>query len=130
VTELFLIVLIVSMLALALGVVTFALAMRRADAAESVSPAGPVHTLATEAPPFFADSMVTSVTTSTSRAAAVSPEALVPRIERHIHLEHAAAEAFLERPTEQSLHSRTASPLLRARETIARSPGNRFDELR
>jgi hypothetical protein len=111
--ELSLVVLIVSMLALALGLVTFALAMKRADAAEPLRPPGLAHEPVTAAPAFFAERAVTSLPASRSRMGAVSAEALVPRIERHIRLEQAAAEAFLERPTPQSLHSRTASPLLK-----------------
>jgi hypothetical protein len=39
-------------------------------------------------------------------------EALLLQIERHIRLEQAAAESFLDCPTAQSLHSRTSSPLV------------------
>ena len=44
--------------------------------------------------------------------AAVPIEVLLLQIERHVRLEHAAAEAFLESPTRDSLHSRTMSPLV------------------
>jgi hypothetical protein len=37
---------------------------------------------------------------------------LLLQIERHVRLEQAAAESFHETPTGQSLHSRTASPLV------------------
>jgi hypothetical protein len=39
-------------------------------------------------------------------------EVLLLRLERHVRLEQAAAEAFLDLPTVASLHSRTASPLV------------------
>ena len=39
-------------------------------------------------------------------------ETLLLRIERHVQLEQAAAEFFHDRPTGESLHSRTASPLV------------------
>ncbi len=39
-------------------------------------------------------------------------EALLLRIEQHIRLEQAAAESFLNRPTDESLHSRTTSRLV------------------
>jgi len=42
----------------------------------------------------------------------VPVEALMLQIEQHIRLEQAAAESFLHTPTEQSLHSRTTSPLV------------------
>jgi hypothetical protein len=39
-------------------------------------------------------------------------EALLLQIERHIRLEQAAAESFHDAPTAESLHSRSASPLV------------------
>jgi hypothetical protein len=39
-------------------------------------------------------------------------EVLLSQIERHVRLEQAAAESHLDEPTRESLHSRTASPLL------------------
>ena len=42
----------------------------------------------------------------------VPVEALLLRIEQHIRLEQAAAESFLNRPTDESLHSRTTSRLV------------------
>jgi hypothetical protein len=37
---------------------------------------------------------------------------LLSHIERHVRLEQAAVEAYLDVPTRDTLHSRTASPLL------------------
>ena len=39
-------------------------------------------------------------------------QALLLQIEQHVRLEQAAAEAFLNAPTRQSLHCRTMSPLV------------------
>ena len=39
-------------------------------------------------------------------------ETLLLQIERHIRLEQAAAESFHDRPTGESLHTRTVSPLV------------------
>ena len=39
-------------------------------------------------------------------------EVLLLQIERHVRLEHAAAEAFQQAPTPELLHTRTASPLV------------------
>jgi len=39
-------------------------------------------------------------------------DTLLLQIERHIRLEQAAAESFHNRPTGESLHTRTASPLV------------------
>ena len=50
------------------------------------------------------------------RPAASAPrvpiEVLLLQIERHVRLEQAAAESFLDAPTAKSLHSRTTSPLV------------------
>ncbi len=50
------------------------------------------------------------------RPAASTPrvpiEVLLLQIERHVRLEQAAAESFLDAPTAKSLHSRTTSPLV------------------
>ena len=43
----------------------------------------------------------------------IGADALVLQIERHVRLEHAAAEAFLQFPTVEALHMRTLSPLAR-----------------
>ena len=42
----------------------------------------------------------------------VPVEVFLAQIERHIRLEQAAAESFLNRPTDESLHSRTTSRLV------------------
>lgn len=39
-------------------------------------------------------------------------EVLLAQIERHVRLEHAAAESFIDFPTAESLHCRTMSPLV------------------
>ena len=39
-------------------------------------------------------------------------EVFLAQIERHVRLEHAAAESFLLDPTVESLHGRTTSPLV------------------
>jgi hypothetical protein len=51
-----------------------------------------------------------AVPSGTSRAGA---DALVLEIERHVRLERAAAEAFLQLPTAEALHMRTLAPLAR-----------------
>jgi hypothetical protein len=42
----------------------------------------------------------------------VPVEVLLLQIERHVRLEQAAAESFVDLPTRELLHSRTLSPLL------------------
>ena len=42
----------------------------------------------------------------------IPAEVFLAQIERHIRLEHAAAESFLMAPSPESLHGRTVSPLV------------------
>ena len=58
-------------------------------------------------PAFFVDPAWTA-----SPPQAVPIEALLLQIERHVRLEHAAAEAFRQAPASELLHIRTASPLV------------------
>ena len=44
--------------------------------------------------------------------ARVPLEVLLGQIERHVRLEYAAAESFIDFPSSESLHSRTMSPLM------------------
>ncbi len=57
---------------------------------------------------FFVDSVHPPVTAYPR----VPIEALLLQIERHVRLEQAAAESFLEYPTSALLHSKTTSPLV------------------
>ena len=57
------------------------------------------------APRFFADDLRTE-------SSQVPIEVLLLQIERHVRLEQAAAESFVDLPTRELLHSRTASPLV------------------
>jgi hypothetical protein len=63
--------------------------------------------LALDPPKFFAGDL--------ARPAEPKPvplEVLLSHIDRHVRLEQAAAETFLDVPTPESLHSRTASPFV------------------
>jgi hypothetical protein len=95
-------ILIMSLLAVALCAVAFAAATR--DEARPEAP--PERRLVLESPRFFAPSAGEPAETS------VPVEVLLSRIERHVRLEQAAAEAYLDVPTRDALHSRTPSPLL------------------
>jgi len=101
--EMFLMVATVSFLGIVVSIGLFAAAMhgeeRSSDARiEQALPLGP--------PRFFLQ----------ERPAATVPrvpiEVLLLQIERHVRLEQAAAESFLDSPTPKSLHSRTTSPLV------------------
>ncbi len=101
--EMFLMVATVSLLGMVVSVGLFAAATRDGASASELSVEQPLPA----APPrfFLAD-----------RDAAVRPrvpiEVLLLQIERHVRLEQAAAESFLDSPTIKSLHSRTTSPLV------------------
>jgi hypothetical protein len=62
-------------------------------------------------PRFFADGVQAPLAASAGPQQ-VPLEVLLLQIERHVRLEQAAAESFLEAPTAASLHSRTTSPLV------------------
>ncbi len=96
-------VVMISFVALAVTCVLFATTTRdRGDTLETrIDPS-----LALTPPQFFVDDR-----------APVAPrhlpiEALLLQIERHVRLEQAAAESFLDAPTTSSLHCRTTSPLV------------------
>ncbi len=102
--EMFLMVATVSFLGIVVSVGLFAAAMRGEERTEEARiaqalPLGP--------PRFFLQQRP---------AAPAQPrvpiEVLLLQIERHVRLEQAAAESFLDSPTPKSLHSRTTSPLV------------------
>jgi len=98
----FLTILSMSLMALLACVAAFGLATRT----EEQPQVRPEPRLAVEPPRFFAP------VARPVEAPQVPIEVLLSQIERHVRMEQAAAEAFLEVPTPDSLHSSTASPLL------------------
>lgn len=96
-------ILIMSLLAVALCAAAFAAATR----GEAQPEAQPERRLVLEPPRFFA-----SPAAKPGEAQMVPVEVLLSQIERHVRLEQAAAEAYLDVPTRDSLHTRTTSPLL------------------
>jgi len=107
--ELFLMVMLVSLVCLALTLFTFTAATRREDVPV---PAKPVAAPAEPAPRFFGGPAATPPVALNAQMLEAATGALMLQLERHIRLERAAAEAFVEAPTAQSLHSRTTSPLV------------------
>jgi len=95
-------ILIMSLLAVAVCAVAFGAATR----GEARSAAQPERRLALEPPRFFA-----SPAAKTAERSLVPVEMLLSQIERHVRLEQAAAEAYLDMPTRDALRSRTTSPL-------------------
>ena len=96
-------ILIMSLLAVAVCAAAFGAATR----GEAQPEAQPERRLALEPSRFFA-----SPAAKPAQDPSVPVEVLLSQIERHVRLEQAAAEAYLDGPTRDSLHSRTASPLL------------------
>ncbi len=98
----FLTILFMSVLALALCAAAFSLATASATQPQPQ----PEAKVAVEPPRFFAGEAKTP--------AAVPPvpiEVLLREVERHVRLEQAAAEAYVDLPTRDALHSPTSSTL-------------------
>lgn len=70
----------------------------------------PQEKLALTPPQFFAGE-VTELPPPPARPQ-IPLEVLLSQIQRHVRLEQAAAETFINVPTPESLHSRTASPFV------------------
>jgi hypothetical protein len=114
--EMLLMVAAMSLLGVAVSSMMFAAATRDESAERTQPEARPFETLAVLPSQFFAHD------TAPAAAAAAGPgvpphagvpiEVLLMQIQRHVTLERAAAESFLDAPTAQSLHSRTMSPLV------------------
>jgi hypothetical protein len=107
--EMFLMVLALSLLGVAVSAGLFAAATRDVRD-QSVQAPRLAETL--PAPRFFGDAAAPEWPRAQALPPRVPIEALLLQLERHIRLEHAAAESFLQRPTRESLHSPTMSPLV------------------
>jgi hypothetical protein len=101
--EMFLMVLTLSVVGVLVSGILFKAATRETTGAAAFSP------LATPGEERFF-MLRPAVPSKGSRASA---DALVLEIERHVRLERAAAEAFLQLPTAEALHMRTLAPLVR-----------------
>jgi len=100
--EMFLSVTVISLLGVAAAAVLFKAALHEAP------PSPPLHgeSLLNLPPRFFIDDRA-------PRTRPVVPiEVLLLQIERHVRLEQAAAEAFLDFPTAEALQTHTTSPLV------------------
>jgi hypothetical protein len=98
--EMFLMVLCMSVLGLAMAAVAFGAATRPERTASGV-PAQP--RVAKPQARFFVEPMTPT---------RIPIEALLAQIEKHVRLEQAAAESFVEFPTPAMLHSKTTSPFV------------------
>lgn len=107
--EMFLMAAVMSLMGVAVSAALFA-AATRVDRGGATAPA---RRAAAEPQRFFASATAAETPASPEKdAEAVPLEALLLRVEQHIRLEQAAAEAFLHAPTGASLHSRTTSRLV------------------
>lgn len=108
--EMFLMIAFASVPVLLVAVAMFANTAPKSDK-EKTPEAAPGIRAAIAPPQFFADEAghAGRVAAPPSR---LPVEVLLSQIERHVRLEQAAAETFMDLPTRESLHSRTASPLM------------------
>jgi hypothetical protein len=108
----FLMILTMSVFCFAVACVAFGAATRDEQDVRVARPvARPVMHLPLAQPRFFADAAEAPLAASAGYQQ-VPIEVLLLQIDRHVRLEQAAAESFLQAPTTASLHSRTTSPLL------------------
>jgi hypothetical protein len=104
--EMFWMALCLSMFGVVVAAVAFRAATRPAESPQTVQPTVP----AKPAVParFFSDRMLPIIPPQPR----VPIEVLLRQIEDHVRLEQAAAESFLELPTEALLYTKTTSPLV------------------
>jgi hypothetical protein len=108
--EMFLMALALSLLGVAVSGALFAAATRGVDEPRELDAARTAKRPAAEAR-FFVELPPAAVPVAPQRPL-VPIELLLLQIERHVRLEQAAGESFLQAPTPQSLHCRTSSPLM------------------
>jgi hypothetical protein len=104
--EMFLMALALSLLGVAVSGALFAAATRGVDEPRELDATRAAKRPAAETR-FFVDMPPAAPTRPL-----VPVELLLLQIERHVRLEQAAGESFLQAPTAQSLHCRTSSPLM------------------
>ena len=110
--EMFLMILTMSVFCFAVACVAFGAATREEQDIQVARPVTkPAMYLSFAQPRFFADGAEAPLAASAGPQQ-VPLDVLLLQIDRHIRLEQAAAESFLESPTTASLHSRTTSPLV------------------
>ena len=110
--EMFLMILTMSVFCFAVACVAFGAATREERDIQVARPlARPAMHLPLAQTRFFADGAEAPLAASAGYQQ-VPLEVLLLQIDRHVRLEQAAAESFLEAPTTASLHSRTTSPLV------------------
>jgi hypothetical protein len=105
--EMFLMVLCMSMLALAVTAIAFGAATREEKPSSADQPElRPAKVVAPGR--FFADQVLPPSQPQTH----VPTEVLLAQIEHHVRLEQAAAQSFLESPSHTQLHAKTTTPFV------------------
>ena len=104
--EMFLMALALSLLGVTVSAIAFAAAAHNGPGEPGPEAPSKREPLAAPSDGFFIEAP------SPVMATQVPIEVLLLQIERHVRLEHAAAEAFQQAPTPELLHIRTASPLV------------------
>jgi hypothetical protein len=105
--EMFLMALCLSMFGVAVAALAFKAATRPSESTQSVQPTVSVKPAVVPAR-FFSDRVLPMVPAQPR----VPIEVLLRQIEDHVRLEQAAAESFVEFPTEALLYTKTISPFL------------------
>jgi hypothetical protein len=104
--EMLLMALCLSMFGVAVAAVAFKAATRPSESPQSVQPTIPVKPALPAR--FFSDRLLPIIPPQPR----VPIEVLLHQIEDHVRLEQAAAESFVELPTEALLYTKTTSPFL------------------
>jgi hypothetical protein len=104
--EMFLMILLMGVLTFAIAAIGFKASERRESPTETVQPAVPTLKAAPER--FFSAHVIPTVPVHTQ----VPIEVLLQQIETHVRMEQAAAESFVQFPTQAHLHTKTSSPFV------------------
>jgi hypothetical protein len=109
----FLMGLCLSMFGLAVTAIAFGAATASERPLEAAQPeVKPALAVSLGASRFFSDLPLVPTLPVTASRPQVPIEVLLLQIDKHVRLEQAAAESFIDYPTVASLHSRTTSPLV------------------
>ncbi|MGE5110672.1 MAG: hypothetical protein ACM3JB_07450 [Acidobacteriaceae bacterium] len=104
--EMFLIILLMSVLTFAVAAIGFKASERREYPSETTQPVVPALNAAPER--FFAPRLIPTITVHSQ----LPIEVLLQQIEDHVRMEQAAAESFVQFPTQAHLHTKTPTPLV------------------
>ena len=104
--EMFLMILLMSVLTFAVAAIGFKASAGKESPSETTQPAVPALKAAPER--FFSPRVIPAIPVHTQ----VPIEVLLQQIENHVRMEQAAAESFVQFPTQAHLHTKTPSPFV------------------